>query len=149
MIQKLGKVTVALLIANLALWVYFWAAFALASEPYDPRPWGHFPIDPYSVWGYAIGLKKSAFMYPFMKVIFWAEFPSVLLVTLIQRVLFSKVSADAFFLGISAGGYKLLAIMFLSFGQWYAIGKLIQRLTRRGGAGAETPMSIPVVQPRH
>jgi hypothetical protein len=106
MIQKLGKVTVALLIANLALWVYFWAAFALASEPYDPRPWGHFPIDPYSVWGYAIGLKKSAFMYPFMKVIFWAEFPSVLLVTLIQRVLFSKVSADAFFLGISAGGLQ-------------------------------------------
>jgi hypothetical protein len=43
-----GKFVKVLLIANLCLWVYFWLAFAHASQPYDPRPWGHFPIDLYS-----------------------------------------------------------------------------------------------------
>jgi len=140
MIQKLGKITVALLIANLVLWAYFWIAFALASEPYDPRPWGHYPVDVYCFWGHAIGLTKSAFMYPFMKVIFWTEFPSFLLVTLIQRAFFSNVSADAFLLGISTGGYRLLVIMALSFVQWYLVGKAIQRFTRRDTPSPPAPV---------
>ncbi|HJX83832.1 MAG TPA: hypothetical protein VJ723_05775 [Candidatus Angelobacter sp.] len=70
-------------------------------------------------------------MYPFMSVIFWLGFPSFLLVTLIQRAFFAKASGDAFFLGVSTGGYKLLAIMVLSFLQWYLLGKAIQRLTRK------------------
>ena len=141
MFQKLGKITATLLMANLLLWVYFWTAFALAAEPYDPRPWGHYPVDLYCLWGSAIGLTKSALMYPFMKAIFWTELPSFWLVTLIQRTLFSKVSADAFLFGISTGGYKLLVIMALSFFQWYLVGRLIQKLTKRDALPSSVPGS--------
>ncbi len=139
MIQKLGKVTVVLLAANLGLWVYFWIAFVQASQPYDPRPWGHSPVDVYCLWGHAIGLTRSAFLYPFMGLIRWIEFPSFLLVTLIQGVFFSRVSADQFLLGVSTGGYKLLVIMVLSFLQWYLVGKAIQRFTRRGTVSSPAP----------
>lgn len=111
-----------LLLANLCLWIYFGVAFAHASQPYDPRPWGHVPVDLYTFWGHSIGLTKSSLEYPFMEVIFWVQFPSFLLATLIQRVFFGNVSADRFFLGISIGGYKLLAVLLLSFAQWYFIG---------------------------
>ncbi len=139
MIQKLGKVTVVLLTANLGLWVYFWIAFAQASQPYDPRPWGHPPVDVYCLWGHAIGLTRSAFMYPFMGLIRWIEFPSFLLVTLIQRVFFSSLSADQFLLGVSTAGYKLLVVMVLSFLQWYLVGKAIQRFARRGPVSSPAP----------
>jgi hypothetical protein len=144
-----GKFVRVLLIANLCLWVYFWLAFAKASQPYDPRPWGHFPIDLYSFWGHAIGLTKSSFAYPFVEAIFWVEFPSFLFVTLVQHAFFAKVSADQFFAGISVGGYKLLAIMLLSFLQWYFVGWLGQKLWQKwfrhspGGlnqAAASNPM---------
>jgi hypothetical protein len=136
MIQKLGKATAVLLAANLGLWVYFWIAFVQASQPYDPRPWGHSPVDVYCLWGHAIGLTRSAFLYPFMGLIRWIEFPSLLLATISQRLFFSKVSADQFLLGVSIGGYKLLVIMVLSFLQWYLVGKGIRRLTRRRNASS-------------
>ncbi len=136
MIQKLGKVTLVLLAANLGLWIYFWIAFAQASQPYDPRPWGHPPVDVYCLWGHAIGLTRSSFMYPFMALIRWIEFPAFLLATLIQWAFFSRVSADQFLLGISTGGYKLLVIMVLSFLQWYVVGKAIQRFRRIGPASS-------------
>jgi hypothetical protein len=139
MIQKLGKATAVLLSANLGLWIYFWIAFAQASQPYDPRPWGHLPVDVYCLWGHAIGLTRPAFMSPFMELIRWIEFPSFVLVTLIRKAFFSGVSADEFLLGISTGGYKLLVIMLLSFLQWYLIGKSIQRLTRRGTVSSPAP----------
>lgn len=111
----------AFLIANFCFWVYFWFAFAQAAQPYDPRPWGHLPVDLYSFWGHAIGLTRSSLMYPFMHMAYWIEFPSFLLVSLIQNTLFAHVSADRFLAGISVGGYKLLAIMAVSFMQWYLI----------------------------
>lgn len=139
MIQRLGKITTTILAANLGLWVYFWIAFAQASEPYNPHHWIHFPVDLYSFWGHAIGQTQSSSLHPFMNLMFWAEFPSLALVTLIQRVFFSKVSAEEILLGISTGGYKLLAIMVLSFLQWYLIGKAIQRFTSRGPASSSAP----------
>ncbi|MGA2372763.1 MAG: hypothetical protein ABSG11_19040 [Candidatus Korobacteraceae bacterium] len=63
--------------------------------------------------------------------IFWVEFPSFLIVTLMQHAFLSKVSADQFFAGISVGGYKLLAIMLLSFLQWYFVGWMGQKLWQR------------------
>jgi hypothetical protein len=139
MTGKLNKITLAVLATNLGVWGYFWIAFAQASEPYNPHPWTNVPVDLYSFWGHAIGQTQSPYMHPFMNLMFWAEFPSMALVTLIQRVFFSKASADAFLLGISTGGYKLLAIMLLSFLQWYLIGKGIQRLTKRGPVSSPAP----------
>ena len=72
----MGRLTKTALIGNVCLWVYFWFAFAYAAQPYDPRPWGHLPVDPYSFGGHAIGLTRSSLTYPFMKVAFWIEFPS-------------------------------------------------------------------------
>ncbi len=69
MTGKLNKITLALLATNFGLWVYFWIAFVQASQPYDPRPWGHSPVDVYCLWGHAIGLTRSACMYPFMGLI--------------------------------------------------------------------------------
>jgi len=58
-----------LLIGNLCLWLYFGLSFVRACEPYDPRPGGHLPVDPYSFWGHAIGLSKSSHTYIFVKAV--------------------------------------------------------------------------------
>lgn len=146
--RTMGKFVKLLLIANLCLWIYFWIAFAQASQPYEPRPWGHLPIDPYSFWGHAIGLTKSSLAYPFVKIIFWVEFPSFLLVTLVQQGFLAKVSADQFFAGISVGGYKLLVIMLLSFLQWYFVGWAAQKLWHRWSSHpTPAPNEAPSTQP--
>jgi hypothetical protein len=136
----MGKFAKIVLVANLCFWVYFWVAFFLAAQPYDPRPWGHVPVDPYSFGGHAIGLTRSSLTYPFMQAAFWIEFPSFLLATLGQRAFFSSVSGDQFFAGISVGGYKLLVVMVLSFLQWYFMGwlgrKLWERWSRHHPSGA-------------
>jgi hypothetical protein len=125
------KLTKAFLSANACLWLYFWFAFVRASEPYDPRPWGHLPVDPYSFWGHAIGLTRSSLSYTFMKFAFWIDFPSFFSVALFRRAFLREVSGDTFFAGVSVGGYALLTIMLLSFVQWYLIGSVVQKLWQR------------------
>jgi hypothetical protein len=143
----MGKFAKIALIANLCFWLCFWVAFFLAAQPYDPRPWGHVPVDPYSFGGHAIGLTRSSLTYPFMQAAFWIEFPSFLIATLGQRTFFSSVSGDQVFAGISIGGYKLLVVMVLSFVQWYLIGWLGQKLWERwfrhhpGGTLKQAPSS--------
>jgi hypothetical protein len=126
-----GTLVKVLLIANLCFWLYFWLAFSSASQPYDPRPLGHVPVDPYVFWGHAIGLIRSSMTYPFVRVTFWIEFPSFFVVTLFANVFLASVSGDQIVTGISIGGYELLAIMLLSFLQWYLIGWAIEKLWHR------------------
>jgi hypothetical protein len=129
------KLLMVILIANACLWAYFWLAFAHASQPYDPRPWGHPPVDPYCFWGHAIGLTTSSLTYPFMKVAFWVEFPAFLAVALFRKAFLSGVSGDTFFAGVSIGGYELIATMLLSFLQWlifaWTARKLLAWISRR------------------
>jgi hypothetical protein len=142
--EAMGKLAKSMLIANLCLWVYFWLAFGHSSEPYDPRPWGHMPVDPYSFWGRAIGLTRSSLTYPFMKATFWIEFPSFLSVALFRKAFLSGVSGDTFFAGISVGGYELLVIMLLSFMQWYIVAWMVQRFWQRWFNGpTTTPSQAP------
>lgn len=129
--RPMGRLSKTILSANLCLWIYFWLAFARASQPYNPRPWGHPPVDPYSFWGHAIGLTTSSLTYPFMRMAFWIEFPSFLGVALVRKAFLSGVSGDTFFAGVSVGGYALLAIMLLSFVQWYFVGLAAQKLWHR------------------
>ena len=129
--ELMGKPVKAMLVANLCFWTYFWLAFAYASQPYDPRPWGYLPVDPYSFGGHAIGLTRSSLTYPFMRVAFWIEFPSFLLVALVRKAFLSGVSGDTFFAGISAGGYALLVTTLLSFIQWYIVAWVVQKLWQR------------------
>jgi hypothetical protein len=114
--------------ANCAFWVYFWVAFAKASQPYDPHPWSHVPIEPYSYWGHAVGSTVSIYGHAFMRIAFWAELPSFGLVNITMRALFGRVPADHFWAGISFPGYKLLAVMVVSFLQWFLIAWAIQSI---------------------
>ncbi len=135
----MGKITKILIAANLCLWVYFCLAFARASQPYDPRPGGHLPVDPYSFWGHAIGLTKSSLTYPFMKLVFWLEFPSFFLVKLIRNWFLPTVTGDTLIAGVSSGGYELVTIMFVSFFQWYLLGRIAKKLWAKIGNRAGGP----------
>ncbi len=119
------------MVANVCFWAFFWIAFFKAARPYLPAQ-PHGPVDLYCIWGRAIGLTTSSFLYPFMKVAFVIEFPSFLLITMIQNLFFSRLSSDYFVGGISVGGFKLLAIMAVSFVQWYLLGRIAQRTFVRG-----------------
>jgi hypothetical protein len=125
------KLTKIVLIANLCFWVYFWVAFFLAAQPYDPRPLGHLPLGPCSIGGRAIGLTTPSLSYPFMQAALWIQFPSFLIASLGQRALSNDL---LFFAGISIGGYKLLVTMLLSFLQWYLISWVWQKV-QQGWSG--------------
>jgi hypothetical protein len=127
----LGKFVKLLLVANLCLWVYFLEAFAQTSQRYDARPWGHPPVEPYSFWGHAVGLTISIFSYTFMKITYWVEIPSFAFVTVTMRILFGRLPSDQLVAGVSLPGYKLLAVMIISFLQWYLIGGMIQKLWQK------------------
>jgi hypothetical protein len=124
----MGKVVKLSLIANLCLWVYLWISFALASEPFRPRPLGHYPVDPYTYWGHTIGLTRSSLTYPFMKVAFCVESPSFLLVALVQHALPNRIIYERIVGGISMRGHELLIVMLLSFLQWYIVGRVIEKI---------------------
>jgi hypothetical protein len=125
--EPLRKLQKLMFVANLFVWAYFWLAFAHSAVAYDPRPWGHIPVDPYVFGGHAIGLTKSSLTYPFMKLTFRIEFPSFLCVALFRKEFLSGVSGEPLFAGISAAGYELLVIMLLSFVQWFLLARVIQR----------------------
>ena len=132
----MGKFVKVLLIANLCLWIYFWAGFVSASQPYDSRPWGHPPVEPYSFGGHAVGLTISIFSYTFMKVTYWAGIPSFAFVSVLMRIFLGRLPSDRFVAGVSVAGYKLLAVMIVSFFQWYLVGWAIQKLWYRRSSQA-------------
>jgi hypothetical protein len=126
-----GKFTKGLLVANLCLWIYFWIAFAQTSYPFRPNPLGHPAGTGYTFWGHSIAVVESAFGYSYFEVMFYAEFPSFVLATLMVWVFSPHQLINGFFAGISGGGWLLLAVMLLSFLQWYFIGWIAQKLWRR------------------
>ena len=124
-LPRLGTFPCALLIANLGLWVYFWVAFSAASYPFRVDPLGHPAGSGYTFWGHSIAVVESGLVYPFFKVMFYAEFPAFAVVTLVAR-LFPIETMNGFIAGISGGGWMLLGVMTLSFVQWYFVGLLLQ-----------------------
>jgi hypothetical protein len=130
-----GKIVKLLLSANLCVWIYFWIGFIHVSQPYDSRPWGHPPIEPYSFGGHAVGLTTSIYSYSFMKATYWIEIPSFALVGILMRIFLGRLPSDRLVVGVSPAGYKLLAVMIVSFFQWYLVGWILQnRRHRRTGA---------------
>lgn len=120
--ERMGKFVKVLLIANLCLWVYFWTAFAHASYPFRADPLGHPAGTGYTFWGHSIAVVESGLVYPFFRVIFYVEFPSFALATLVAQAFSPHLLLYGFFAGISKGGWLLLAVMTLSFLQWYFVG---------------------------
>jgi hypothetical protein len=129
--RRLGKAVKMLLVANLCLWVYFWIGFAGASYRYKPDPLGHPAGTGYAFWGHSIAVTESGFKYPFFRVVSYVEFPSIALATLVARLFSPRLILYGFFAGISKGGWLLLAVMVLSFLQWYLVGWAGQKLWQR------------------
>lgn len=152
------NVRTVLLALNGAFWLYFWLAFMVASQPNDQRFCMDGCLDPYVIWGRAIGLGTNPLIYPFMKAIVYVQLPSFSIATLVQnafagasgRRLLVGVLGEAgsglfggppswlggrLFLGISVNGYRLFFTMLLSFIQWLLIARgiawLAQRFVRR------------------
>jgi hypothetical protein len=146
--QHMGKFVKVLLIANLCLWIYFWIAFVQASYPFRPDPLGHPAGTGYTFWGHSIAVVESGFVYPFFRILFYVEFPSFALATLIVRVFSPHQLINGFFVGISGGGWLLLAVMLLSFLQRYFIGWAGQKLWRRWfSRSSAAPSHAPSTQP--
>ncbi|HEX8816107.1 MAG TPA: hypothetical protein VF753_11445 [Terriglobales bacterium] len=70
-------------------------------------------------------------MYPFFRVMFYVEFLSFALATAAVRAFSPHQLINGFFAGISGGGWLLLAVMLLSFVQWYLLGWVGQKLFKR------------------
>jgi hypothetical protein len=118
-------------IVNLCLWVYFWIAFARASYAFRPNPLGHPAGAGYTFGGHSIAVVESGLVYPFFKVVFYAEFPSFALATLTAQLFSPHLLLNGFFAGISGGGWLLLGVMALSFLQWYLLGWVAQTLWQK------------------
>ncbi len=127
----MSKLVKVLFVLNLCLWIYFGIAFAQASYPFRPDPLGHPAGTGYTFWGHSIAVVESGFAYPFFRVMFYAEFPSFALAILVVRMFSPHQLINGFFAGISGGGWLLLAVMLLSFFQWYLVGWVIQKLWHR------------------
>jgi len=54
-----------------------------------------------------------------------------MLATLVARIFSPRLILEGFFAGISMGGWLLLAVMVLSFFQWYLTGWVIEKLWRK------------------
>ena len=117
-----------LIIANLCLWIYFWASFARASSPFHADPLGHPAGNGYAFWGHSIAVVESGLTYRFFKAAFYVDFPSFALTTIVARLFSPHLLLRWFFAGISGGGWLLLSAMILSFVQWYLIGLAIEKL---------------------
>lgn len=127
----MGKLKKVLLAANLCLWIYFWIAFAHASYPYHPNPFGHPAGTGLTFWGHSIAVIEDGLSYPFFRTVYWIEFPSFSVAITLARLFYHPLLLYGFFVGISKGGWFLLTVMLLSFLQWYFIGWAIQKLCRK------------------
>jgi hypothetical protein len=133
-IAKLGKISTGmkiLLIGNICLWIYFCAAFAHASYPFQPDPLGDPAGTGYTFWGHSIAIVESEFIYPFYRVVYYAEFPSFALAQLIIWTISPNLVLYGFWGGISLGGWLLLGVMVISFFQWYVVGMAAHRLWQK------------------
>jgi hypothetical protein len=139
---QMRKSIKTLLIANLCFWICFWISFARASYHFRPDPLGHPAGTGYTFWGHSIAVTESGLVYPFFRAMFYVQFPSFALAMLVVRVFSPHLLLYGFFAGISKGGWLLLAVMTLSFFQWYLVGWLGRKIWHRwfrhpSGSGSE------------
>jgi hypothetical protein len=128
--RRIGTLATLLLVASLCFWIYFAISFAKTSYPFERDPWGHPAGAGYTFLGHSIGVVESPLAHPFYRVMVWVEFPSFVFARLGQNVLFPRFK-DQFFAGISDGGWRLIAILLLSFLQWYLVGWAGQTIWHR------------------
>jgi hypothetical protein len=141
-VTKGANLTKILLVANLFFWIYFAIAFSNASYRFTRDVWNYDPIAApagFTFFGHSIGIRESAFQHGFFRTMFCVEFPSFAVARLGQNLFFPHVAGNAFFAGISEGGWRLLVVALLSFVQWYFIGRLAQKLRHRWARNQVAP----------
>lgn len=133
-----GKLISVFFVANFLLWVYFAIAFSHASYAYRPDLQGDPNGTGYTFWGHSIGLVESGLVYPFYRVMYYVEFPSFIVAVFVIKIFDPNLAGNWFFLGISEGGWILVATMLLSFLQWYLIICVVHRLWKSSSWSKKT-----------
>ena len=127
-----SRSVVCLMVVNGIFWALFGIDFAFRMVPHQRQDPGFDDAVPEYIWfGRAIPYYDDVKSVPYqtMKRI---QQPAYAIVQGASRVAvkfgFPYRWGDETIFGISLGGYQILATMFLSFAQWYFIGRLIRRL---------------------
>lgn len=127
----LGKLIPTILGANLLFWAYFWVDFAGRVVSYEVRqPKFEEVLPTFVFYGRALpsDQERRLTSLRLAKVLhapsFWVARPYVWITTS-KGILWDKV-----YWGVSPGGYLLLIVMVLSFGQWFLVGLGVRRLLR-------------------
>ncbi len=126
------KVIRIFLAANFLFWMYFWFHFGLMTHPYQPHPPMHDDPGSFFVfWGRALDW-RGEWLSPPVRLARWVQAPSFLVarpyVWVVNR---NPRLWNETFLGVSPGGYLLLIVMALSFGQWYLVARVVAWSTKR------------------
>ena len=125
------RAVIFLLSANLLLWVFFWVDFSGRLVSYKQRPPTFDENVPLFVfWGKALPVEQMRSVC--LRMMEWVQVPSFLVVRPVVYALNQKPSVwEKTFGGLSPWSYLLIAVMLLSFLQWYFIGWLIGKLWQR------------------
>lgn len=122
---------ILLLSANLILWIFFWVDFSRRLVPYKEHPPAFEEVLPVFVFG-GKALPNEQMGAPLLRLMERVQMPSFLAVRPVVYTLNHKPSTwDKTFLGISPWGYLLIAVMFLSFLQWYLVARCVGWLVPR------------------
>ena len=132
------KTTVTLLLlANLLFWVFFWVDFSRRLVPYREHPPAFEEVLPVFVFG-GKALPPEQMRAPSLWLMQRVQMPSFLAVRPVVHKLNQKPSTwEKTFWGISPWGYLLIAVMLLSFLQWYLVGRCVAWLVPRAWRPAE------------
>lgn len=134
------KVITIVLAANLFFWVYFWLDFGFRTQPYKPRPPVlDEPVPHFVFWGKALPWQKEMLVRS-LQLAQWIQAPSFFVARPYVWVVNKNPQLwDEIFLGVSPGGYLLLIVMVLSFGQWYLVGIALRWLLGRWMPATQVP----------
>ncbi|HKW64531.1 MAG TPA: hypothetical protein VJN89_18405 [Candidatus Acidoferrum sp.] len=120
----------------------FWLLFAIyfVAKSYAYRP--HIKVfeeesPPYIFWGRALPVEQ--YMSPLMRVTRAVQAPSFHAASPFFSYFDKRgIVVDHLYLGISVGGYYLVAVCLISFVQWYLLGAIIDAMKGRTKSARET-----------
>ena len=123
---------ILLLLANLFFWVYFWVDFGRRLVPYRVHCPAFEELLPAFVFhGNALPASEET-RAPSLRLAERVQMPSFLAIRPVVHILNYRPSSwTETFWGISPWGYLLIAVMLLSFLQWYLVARFVGWLIAR------------------
>jgi hypothetical protein len=130
LMHRLQRITSSALLANLALWILVWVDLAFRLVPYEPHRPRFEEQPPVIVFGRR-ALPLSQMHATSLLVLEVVQAPSFLAVRPLVHV-FNRNPGDwdRTFFRISLWSYLLIVVMFVSFLQWYLVGRFVLWLLR-------------------